>query len=220
MEAGPVKIKICGNRTLDDVEITCGADAQGFIVGIPSSPRNLEPRWAKWLINAVKLFNTAVLVTQVSDPVSLAALVDEVRPDAVQIHKELSPLELEQIRWAIPMSIKLYSLLSINGSSDDLIKRALHLAQPPLDALLLDSRHGGRLGGTGLVHNWQISRVICDAIQPFPVILAGGITPKNIHRAIEKVQPYAVDVSSGVEENGQKCREKVEALLQTVRTYE
>jgi len=116
-----VKIKICGNRTLEDVEITRGADAQGFIVDIPGSPRNLDPSWAKWLVRTVKLFNVAVLVTQVSEPERLAQLYKAVRPDILQIHKELSLDELRRIRRAIPAPVKLCSLLSVNGSAESLI---------------------------------------------------------------------------------------------------
>ncbi len=213
-----VKVKICGNRTVQDVEISRDADAQGFIVGVPSSPRNLDPTWAKWLVHAVKLFNTAVLVTTVSDPDQLAAFVEEICPDVLQIHKELSLTELLQIREVISEPIKLCSLLSVGEPVENLIKRALVLAQPPLDALVLDSRHGAQQGGTGTVHDWQASRAIREAIVPFPVILAGGITPENAREAVEAVQPYALDISSGVEENGAKCRAKVETLLYRVRT--
>lgn len=212
-----VKVKICGNRTVQDVETSQGADAQGFIVGIPSSPRNLDATWAKWLVNAVKLFNTAVLVTMVSDPDQLAALMEEIHPDVLQIHKELSLTELLQIREVIPEPIKLCSLLSVDEPVENLIKRALVLAQPPLDALVLDSRRGTQPGGTGTVHDWQASGAIREAIVPFPVILAGGLTPENAREAVEAVRPYAIDVSSGVEEKGTKCRAKVEALLRMVR---
>lgn len=213
-----VKVKICGNRTVQDVEISQDADAQGFIVGVSSSPRNLDPTWAKWLVNAVKLFNTTVLVTMVSDPDQLAPFVEEIRPDVLQIHKELSLTELLQIREVIPEPIKLCSLLSVDEPVENLIKRALVLAQSPLDALVLDSRCGADQGGTGTTHDWQASRAIREAIIPFPVILAGGITPENARAAVETVRPYAIDVSSGVEEKGTKCRAKVEALLRRVRT--
>ncbi len=214
-----VKVKICGNRTLDDVEITGGADAQGFIVDVPSSPRNLDLCWAKWLVRTVKLFNVAVLVTQASEPERLAQLTEEVRPDVLQIHKELSLSELQRIRRAIPAPVKLCSLLSVNEPVENLIKRALVLAQPPLDALLLDSRRGAQLGGTSRVHDWQVSRAIREAVQPFPVILAGGITPQNVIEAIRAVRPYALDVSSGVEEQGRKSPVKVQALLERVHAY-
>jgi len=212
-----IKVKICGNRTLQDVRVTRGADAQGFVVGVPDAPRNLDPCRAKQLIRSVKVFNDAVLVTTISDPQRLAELVEETRPDVLQIHKELSLAELRRIRQAIPTPVRLCSLLAVEGSVDDLIKRALVLAQPPLDALILDTSVRGRSGGTGLPHDWEISRKIRQAIEPFPVILAGGLTLQNVRRAIEIVEPYAVDVSSGVEEDGAKCPKKVEAFLREVR---
>ena len=67
------------------------------------------------------------------------------------------------------------------------------------DIILVDSSVKGQYGGTGITHNWQISKEIRDYIYPKPFILAGGLTPNNIIQAVKKVKPYAVDVSSGVE---------------------
>ena len=212
-----VRVKICGNRTIQDVQTTRGADAQGFIVGVPSSPRDLDPCWAKWLIRSVRLFNVAVLVTTESDPERVAELVEETEPNVLQIHKELSLAEIKEIYRLLPRGVQLCSLLAIDGPAEYLVRRALVLAQPPLDALVLDTRIGGRSGGTGIPHNWQVSREVRKAIEPFPVILAGGLTPENVGQAIEIVEPYAVDVSSGVERDGRKCPYKVESFLREVR---
>lgn len=212
-----VKVKICGNRTLRDVQVTRGADAQGFIVGVPSSPRNLDLHLAKRLIQSVKTRNETVLVTTASEPETLAELVEETQPDALQIHSELSLTKLHSIRRELPTPIRLYSLLAVQGSVKDLIERALALAQPPLDALVLDTQVDARNGGTGVPHNWSISREVRRAIEPFPVMLAGGLTPENVRQALETVEPNAIDISSGLEENGAKCQEKVEALLREVR---
>jgi len=212
-----VRVKICGNRTIQDVQTTRGADAQGFIVSVPSSPRNLDPCWAKWLIRSVRLFNVAVLVTTESDPERVAQLVEETEPDVLQIHRELSLAEIKEIHRLLPRGVQLCSLLAIDGPADPLVRRALGLAQPPLDALVLDTRIGDRSGGTGIPHNWQVSREVRKAVEPFPVILAGGLTPENVGQAIEIVEPYAVDVSSGVERDGRKCPYKVESFLREVR---
>ncbi len=212
-----VRVKICGNQSIHDVQVSRGADAQGFIVGVPSSPRDLDPCWAKWLIRSVKLFNVSALVTTASDPEPLAEIVEETEPDVLQIHKELSLTELRAIRRAISLPVRICSLLAVDGPPNDLIRRAMALAQPPLDALVLDTRINGRSGGTGVPHDWQISREVRRAIEPFPVILAGGLTPENVRQAIEIVEPYAVDVSSGVERDDRKCPEKVGAFLREVR---
>jgi len=67
------------------------------------------------------------------------------------------------------------------------------------DAILLDSFTSGQYGGTGRVHDWELSKQIKQIIEPTPLILAGGLKPENVKEAILTVQPYAVDVASGVE---------------------
>ena len=83
-----------------------------------------------------------------------------------------------------------------------------------VDAILLDTKAGSEVGGTGKTHNWDISREIVSSINK-PVILAGGLNPDNVANAIKKVKPYAVDVSSGVEsEPGIKDSEKMKRFIQ------
>ena len=84
------------------------------------------------------------------------------------------------------------------------------------DAILLDSMVEGTLGGTGKVHDWQVSAEIAASLK-VPVILAGGLHPGNVTQAIEKVRPYAVDVSSGTETEGRKDPAKISSFLQAVR---
>jgi len=67
------------------------------------------------------------------------------------------------------------------------------------DAILLDSFTSGQYGGTGRVHDWELSKQIKQIIAPTPLILAGGLKPENVKEAILTIQPYAVDVASGVE---------------------
>ncbi len=213
------KVKLCGNRSLQDVEITRNADAQGFVVETPRSPRNIPLSIAQVLIQAVPLFNTSVVVTAIREPQKLADVVSKTQPDALQIHSELEPDQIERIHEVLPAHVKLYSLLSVLGPQEDLIEKAKALASISLDAIILDTNIGGQSGGTGVPHDWQLSRVIRDAIYPFPVILAGGLTPGNVAEAIEIVRPYAIDVASGVEEAGAKSPRLVQTLLRQVRNY-
>lgn len=214
-----IKVKLCGNRSLQDVEITRDADAQGFIVETPQSPRNIELSTAKALMKAVPLFNSAVIVTTTTEPKKLTYIVSETQPDALQLHVELEPAEIERIRKATPTRVRLYSLLSVRGSEEGLIERAKALASSSLNAIILDTKIEGQSGGTGVPHNWQLSRKIRDAIYPFPVVLAGGLNPENVSDAIKIVRPYAIDVSSGVEENGAKSEKLVKLLLSRLRLY-
>ena len=85
------------------------------------------------------------------------------------------------------------------------------------DAVLTDSCVPGAHGGTGIPHDWAVSRAIRERIAPTPLILAGGLTPGNVRAAIETVRPYAVDVSSGVEiRPGIKDHAKIRAFIEAV----
>jgi phosphoribosylanthranilate isomerase len=88
------------------------------------------------------------------------------------------------------------------------------------DAVLLDTRTSTRIGGTGVTHDWSISRRIRDAIWPRPTILAGGLTPDNVAAAIARVAPYAVDVNSGVSlRRGVKSPERMARFIAAVRGH-
>ena len=84
------------------------------------------------------------------------------------------------------------------------------------DAILLDTLANGKLGGTGAVHDWNKSAEIVRSLK-VPVILAGGLNPGNVAAAIEKVRPYAVDVSSGLETGGKKDPQKILSFVREVR---
>ncbi len=86
------------------------------------------------------------------------------------------------------------------------------------DAVLLDSFSKGQYGGTGKTHDWTLSRQIKEAVAPVPVILAGGLKPENVKEAILAVEPYAVDVASGVEASpGVKDHMKVRAFVENAK---
>ena len=88
------------------------------------------------------------------------------------------------------------------------------------DAILLDSRTQTRIGGTGIVCDWDISEKICRACQK-PVFLAGGLKPENVAEAVRKVQPFAVDANSGVEKpNGDKDEDRMCAFVQNAKGEE
>lgn len=213
-----VKVKLCGNRTIEDVEATADADAQGFIVWA-DSPRALELETAAELLSYVPPFNRTVLVTRSTDPLMLADLVEALEPDVLQVHVELSPVQLERIRRTLPARMPLIAVLAI-GPEDTpagCLERAERMAEGPLHALVLDTRRQGRTGGTGAVHDWSLSARIREALAPLPVILAGGLNPENVAEAVRIVRPYAVDVASGVETDGRKDPTKVRALLHEVR---
>ncbi|MEM1547126.1 MAG: phosphoribosylanthranilate isomerase [Candidatus Methanomethylicia archaeon] len=210
---GRVKIKICGITCREDLEVACniGADAVGFIVDVPSSPRNLTVKKAEELIRHVPIFVKSVLVIAPQDLNDVLKLYGELKPDIIQIHGDLNIQFLKEKLPNTPI------IRSIAVKSEKTIKTTLKIAGH-FDAVLLDSYSKGRIGGTGVVHDWSISRRIRDAIYPKPLILAGGLNSENVRDAIKAVKPYAVDVSTGVElKPGVKDPEKIEAFIRNAR---
>ena len=99
----------------------------------------------------------------------------------------------------------------VNGDRNDLVAG-------PFDALLSYTNRFGRSGGTGETPDWDVCRRLRDAISPTPFILSGGLNAENVANGIRKVDPYAVDVSSGVESSpGEKDGAKIEAFVQAAK---
>lgn len=191
--------------------VGCGADAVGFITEVPvDTPRKISIDTAHSMVKKVPIFIDSVLVIMPKSAIEAIAIIEEVRPDAVQIHSDLSLQELRRLRGHIDIPI-----IKTVGVSDfsDTISRA-NKAVSAVDAILLETIDH-KPGGTGIVHNWEVSAKIVDDC-PLPVILAGGLTPENVSRAISIVKPYAVDVASGVEVNGKKDGRKVRAFISEV----
>jgi phosphoribosylanthranilate isomerase len=89
------------------------------------------------------------------------------------------------------------------------------------DAVLVDSFVAGRFGGTGKVHDWELSKRVRQKVHPKPLILAGGLNPENVQDAVRVVKPYAVDVSSGVESQpGIKDSKKVFEFIKNAKEVE
>lgn len=210
-----VKVKICGITSEENLKMVCkmGADAVGFIVGVPSSPRNLTLETAKKLIRHVPIFVKSVLVVVSQDADEILRLYKDLKPDIIQIHGKKPP-DISVLRENLPDT---FLIRAITVKSKDALQTAVEEANF-FDAVLIDSHFAGKHGGTGVTHDWSISRHIREAIHPKPLILAGGLNPKNVREAIQIVKPYAVDVSTGVEsEPGVKDPEKVAAFIRNAK---
>ncbi|MEM3642044.1 MAG: phosphoribosylanthranilate isomerase [Candidatus Bathyarchaeia archaeon] len=210
-----VKVKICGITSKKDLKMVCdmGADAVGFIVGVPSSPRNLTMKAAKRLIRRVPIFVKSVLVVVSQDADEILRLYKDLKPDIIQIHGKKPP-EISVLRENLPDALL---VRAVTVKSGDALQTAVEEADF-FDAVLVDSHSAGKHGGTGVTHDWNISRHIREAIHPKPLILAGGLNPKNVKEAIQTVKPYAVDVSTSVESKpGVKDPEKVAAFIRNAK---
>jgi len=210
-----VRVKICGITRKEDlaVAVAAGADAVGFIVGVPSSPRNLSMQKAEKLIRRVPIFVKSVLVTVPTSVDTLLKTYEKLSPDAIQIHGE-NLSETSALRERLPSTLL---IRAINANPINALEVASE-ASKSFDAILLDSSAYGQYGGTGIVHDWELSKHVNQAIQPKPIILAGGLSPRNVKDAICTVQPYAVDVCTSVESRpGIKDPKKVLAFIENAK---
>ena len=191
-----VKVKICGITRKEDLEAaaSAGADAVGFVVGVAFSPRNLSLVEAGKLIRQVPPFVKTVLVTVPDSLEELVKTCEAVNPDAVQIHGE-NLQDIGAVRDKLSTKLLIWA---VKAGSVDAVGSAAESAKM-FDAVILDSFVQGKHGGTGVVHDWNVSQHVKRAVYPKPLILAGGLNPENVAEAVRTVAPYAVDVSSGVE---------------------
>lgn len=212
---GTVKVKICGITNEKDLEMVCnlGADAVGFVVGVPNSPRNLPLEKARELFKRVPTLVMSVLVVASQSPEPLLKLHENLKPDIIQIHGEFN-YGAASLKEKFPNTVL---VRSVSVKSEEAVQEAVKAAKF-FDAVHVDSWVAGRYGGTGLTHNWNVSRRIRETIHPKPLIMAGGLTAENVKEAVEIVKPYAVDVSTGVEaKTGVKDPAKVEAFIKNAK---
>ena len=199
------RVKVCGITTAEDLRTAAaaGADAVGFITDVSTeTPRLVAPERAAKLADAAPPFVTTVLVTMPESPGVALELAGRVRPDAVQVHGGLSPGDLA----------------SLSANAGATVLRAVAPDDAPAhddaaDALVVDSLDESGAGGTGETHDWARTRALVGSLSS-PVVLAGGLTPGNVADAVETVDPFAVDVASGVEADpGRKDPAAVSAFV-------
>lgn len=201
------RIKICGITNREDalLAVEQGADALGFIF-VPQTPRFVGEREdLEEMLRAVPPFvaRTAVCTTAETLPVGLLDSLE-----MVQFYSPDFP--------AVPHKGMIQSFRIKDAGSLNLIEEALRKRRP--QAIHLDTYHKDKMGGSGETFNWELA-IEAKARFDLPLILSGGLTPENVAEAIARVQPYAVDVSSGVEaEPGRKDPEKLKAFCRAVRT--
>lgn len=198
-------LKVCGMRRPEDLDICRRADYLGFVVR-SESPRELELGVARDLMSICD--NIRVVVTTERDPGTLQRMVRFLDPDVLQLHVQL---DRDQLRAVSDLGIPVWGMMTVRPGAK-LERECLDLCS----ALVLDSP-GKRAGGNGEVHDWTLSRALRDAVQPLPVILAGGLRPDNVTKAITTVTPFALDVSSGVEAAPGKDPVKVNEMIDAVK---
>jgi phosphoribosylanthranilate isomerase len=208
-----VRVKICGITNKEDLKaaVDAGADALGFVVDVPESPRNVTIDRARDLIDAAPPFVQSVVVSVFQTLDRIGMLCSCLAPDAVQL---AGPLPRD---GSIGEHVRRTHVIRAIAVNEQRLSHAALSAASHFDAVLTDSFVPGAHGGTGVPHNWTTSRAIRERVAPTPLILAGGLTSGNVRVAIETVRPYAVDVSSGVERRpGIKDHTKMQGFIEAV----
>jgi phosphoribosylanthranilate isomerase len=208
MASGATKIKFCGITNLEDARRAreMGAWAIGVILW-PGSPRRCPPAVAAEI--AAELKRRVEVVGVFVNPTlgQLAAFSEEIGLTAIQLHGEEGPSFCAEA--ARRTGCKVIKATRVRSGAD-----IQALVPFRTDYHLLDSHSPGRRGGTGETFEWELAR---GHRGPIPMILSGGLRPDNVAEAIEVVQPFAVDVASGVEASpGRKDPLKLEAFANAV----
>lgn len=207
-----MRAKICGIRNLDDAitAISAGANAVGFLVGITHLAEDkISKEEAKDIIEKIPPFVSKVMVTHLLDKEEITGIARFLGVDTIQIQDHIPPEDLDQLKSELPYC-KIIKAIHVTDRTEAL--KMLGSFERHCDAILLDSRTEDRLGGTGITHDWNISREIVEKAS-CPVILAGGLNGANVFDAVKQVRPYAVDVNSGVEVDGYKSFDKIKAFI-------
>ena len=213
-----VKVKICGFTNTEDLRVACtlGVDMVGTIVEIPKSPRRVTIEQAKQILAAASKGVDKVAVAMPKNLGEVERIARELKPDYLQIHLTFPTDEILELKKRL--GIKLISVISVSQKVEghqEIISRAIEAARIA-DFLMLDTK-GPSGGGTGLTHDWSLSRRIRDAVGK-PMFLAGGLNPSNVKEAIRLVQPYGVDVSTGVESSpGKKDARLMSEFIEAAR---
>ncbi len=205
---GAVRSKICGITRPEDaiVAAQAGADAIGLVFYAPS-PRAVNVQQAREIIRALPPFVTVVGLFVNASACEINETLDAVPLDLLQFHGDESP---EQCSGYHRPYIK-----ALRVRPGDNLEAACE-RYSSASGLLLDAFVEGVPGGTGLAFDWNL----VPAALPKPIILAGGLTPENVSEAIERVRPFGVDVSGGVElSKGIKDAHRVQAFVKAVRSW-
>ncbi len=209
--ANQSKVKICGITNLADARFAAGAmvDYLGFIF-YEKSPRFIDPAEAGAIINWIEgPEKVGVFVNQPLDDVNRIA--KESGLDLVQLHGN------ETLEYCQLIEKPIIKVIHITPDYDiEELKAKVLLYSEVAKFLLFDSKIDNQWGGTGRTFDWDILKDITDDVQFF---LSGGLNPGNIKNAIDMVHPYAVDISSGVEEEPRiKDFEKIEAVMNVINS--
>ncbi|MBF0177365.1 MAG: phosphoribosylanthranilate isomerase [Magnetococcales bacterium] len=206
-----VRIKVCGMTRLEDAlaAIHLGADAIGLVF-YPKSPRYIAPERAARLVAALPPLVSVVGLFVNHPREEILHIVQQCHLSEVQLHGDESPADCLLSNTMQPGTIRVIKAVRVATPAD-----LQPVARYPVAGILLDAKTPHAYGGTGMTFDWSILSGLHG--HP-PLILAGGLNPNNVARAIRIVKPYGVDVSSGVESSpGIKDHDRMQHFITCAR---
>ena len=211
------RVKICCISSLEEAQaaVRSGASALGLVGHMPSGPGVIPDDLIAKIAQQVPPGVSSFLLTSHTKADEIIQHQQLVKTNTIQIVDTLTEGSHEAIRLALP-AIKIVQVIHV--INENTIDEALAAAETA-DALLLDSGNPNlrvkELGGTGRVHNWDISRKVVEQSSK-PVFLAGGLNAENVQAAIEAVQPFGIDLCSGIRTNDKLDLRKLDAFFEAV----
>lgn len=204
-----IRLKLCGIRRNEDVDFLneFPPDYAGFIFA--ESPRKVT-------INRVRELSKRLLPQIIKVGVFVNLPIEEMSEfsseiSVFQLHGDEDKDYIERLRKIIPKDCEIWKAVRVKSSEDILNAESL-----PVDKLLLDAFSKDGYGGTGKTANWDL---IAETKISKPFFAAGGITLANLYEAAKRLNPFGIDISSGIETNGTKDREKIKEITQALRRF-
>jgi phosphoribosylanthranilate isomerase len=213
------RVKICCIASVEEawMAIDAGASAIGLVSEMPSGPGPIPESLIAEIAATVPPGVSSFLLTCKQDVDGIIDQQRRLRVNTIQICDRLPHGSHQELRDALP-GVSLVQVVHVTGP--EAVHEAIAVA-PHVNALLLDSGNQSlaikELGGTGRTHDWRLSRQIREAID-VPLFLAGGLNPANIAAAIREVQPFGIDVCSGLRTEGRLDPEKLSSFFTRMNT--
>ncbi|MFY7805029.1 MAG: phosphoribosylanthranilate isomerase [Limnoraphis robusta] len=204
------RVKICCISSIAEAKmaVKAGASALGLVSAMPSGPGVISEELIAEIATTIPPGVASFLLTSQQDTLSIINQQKRCRVNTIQLCDSLSIESYPILREAMP-GVALVQVIHVTGEAS--IEEAVRVA-PQVNAILLDSGNPTlsvkQLGGTGRVHDWQISRKIRELVN-VPVFLAGGLNADNVSAAVQTVAPFGLDVCNGVRTEGQLDEHKL-----------
>jgi len=213
-----IRIKICCIKSIEEAEtaVSFGASAIGLVGKMPSGPGPIDDELIKAIARSIPPPVATFLLTSETDPEKIVEHHKRTLTNTIQIVDKIKEGAYKYLREKIPAVKLVQAVHVIDEKSVDDALRISSFA----DAILLDSGNPDlavkELGGTGRVHNWSLSRKIVEQAC-VPVFLAGGLNPSNVREAVERVNPFGVDICTGVRTNGELDKTKLKEFFNALK---